>query len=175
SPSGLVSSASAPPVGEPSGSPTVRVPKTNDSTVFARALATLAFSYDTRSESRDAWRTSLMSWLGPDGTLDTMAEAQGDVDRVVPGADVWPQMRALHQRATFDVTSAYVPQQAVAAQRDYGNQWPPGTSVITVRGNQNLSWDGGSQTAFRTMTIFVICQPTHSYCMVDRIPPQVIS
>ena len=59
--SSLVSSASALPTDEPSGSPAIRVPKTNDSTVFARALATLAFSYDTRTESRDKWRKSLAS------------------------------------------------------------------------------------------------------------------
>lgn len=156
------------------GKPKIRVPRTNDSMAFASAIATLAFTYDTHSESRDAWRTALMDWLGPDGHLDTMPEAQGDIDRVVPDVSVWTQMRDLHQAATFHVTAAYVPQQAVAAQRDYGSQWPPGTTVVTVRGNQQLTWDGGTQTTIRTMTLFVICEPTHAYCMVDRIPPQVI-
>lgn len=158
----------------PRGQPTTTIPKTDDATVFARAVATLAFSYDTRDESRDAWRAAFMPWLGPDGKDDTMAEAQGDVDRVVPEPAVWQQMRDLHQRATFAVTSAYVPQQAIAAQREYGDQWPPGTAVITVRGDQHLAWDGGDQTVTRTMTLFVLCQPSNAFCMVDRITPQVI-
>jgi hypothetical protein len=178
SPSSAISAISGSPAPTPSAAgerPTVTIPKTDDATVFARAIATMAFSYDTRTESRDAWRTALMTWLGPDGKQDTLAEARGDADRVVPESAVWQQMRELKQRASFDVTAAYVPQQAMAAQRDYGSEWPPGTSVITVRGNQRLVWDGGAQTATRSMTLFVICQPTNAFCMVDRITPQVIS
>lgn len=175
SPSSLASTPPATAERSATGKPAVTIPKTDDATVFARAVATIAFSYDTRTESRDAWRSALMTWLGPDGKQDTMAEAQGDVDRVVPQPVVWQQMRQLQQRATFAVTAAYVPQQAVAAQRDYGSEWPPGTSVITVRGSQRLVWNGGAQTATRSMTLFVICQPTNAYCMVDRITPQVIS
>lgn len=157
----------------PPAAPTVKVPHTNDADAYASAIATLAFSYDTTVESRDAWRAVLMAELAPDGHFDTLAQAQGDVDRVVPTADTWTQMSRLHQRSTFTATAAYTPQAAIDARDQYGNQWPPGISIVTVTGKQHLIWDGGKQDVDRAMTFEILCQPSNPRCMVDRITPQV--
>lgn len=154
--------------------PRVKIPHTNDADAYASAVATLAFTYDTRTGSRQAWRKALMAELAPDGHFDTLAQAQGDVDRVVPASASWAQMRDLHQRSTFTVAHAYTPQAAVDARNQYGNQWPPGTAIVTVTGTQHLTWDGGKQNVERAMTFEILCQPTNPRCMVDRITPQVV-
>ncbi len=157
----------------PSAAPTLKVPRTNDADAYASAVATLAFTYDTTVESRDAWRAAFMAELAPDGHFDTLAQAQADVDRVVPPSDTWAQMSRMRQRSTFTVTAAYTPQAAIDARKQYGNQWPPGSSVVTVSGKQHLSWDGGKQDVDRVMTFEILCQPSNPRCMVDRITPQV--
>lgn len=157
----------------PSAAPTVKVPHTNDADAYASAVATLAFTYDTTVDSRDAWRAAFMTELAPDGHFDTLAQAQADVDRVVPPSDTWAQMIRMRQRSTFTVTAAYTPQAAIDARKQYGNQWPPGISIVTVTGKQHLSWDGDKQDVDRAMTFEILCQPSNPRCMVDRITPQV--
>lgn len=156
------------PTVEPAGRSTGFSAAGADGAIVARAFAAALFSYDTSRQSRVEWADRLRDAIGPDERGAALAELEARL----PSGQLWQQMAEAEQRAEFIATSTAVPRLWTETLKEHP-ELPEGALALTVRGEQQVTWSGGSSRAPVAVTLLMLCPPAVEQCVVARIPPQV--
>lgn len=167
-PSSTPSASSAPP---PAGTGTVpRPPTTTNPISYAKAAATMLWSYDTRTTSRDEQLAGMRAWMPHESRYSDW----NSVAALVADPVLWSRMADQGQHASATTTAGYFPaafQQALAANPTAITQ--AYIYAVTVTGKQRISWaKGGSGAQDSAVTLAVQCRPA-SDCELVAVAPNV--
>ncbi|MEU2231249.1 hypothetical protein [Streptomyces vietnamensis] len=161
---------SAPPPGGDSAAPAAGPPPVSDPLVFARAAATMLWSFDARTTSHAAQLAGMKSWM-------TSESAYADWDSVqaqIPDPVLWSRLKDNGQHATATTSTAHFPSaftQAIAD--DPAAITKAYIYAVTVRGKTQLAWTGGGSGAEdRQITLAVQCRPGTD-CRLVAVAPRV--
>ncbi|MFJ5949386.1 hypothetical protein [Streptomyces noursei] len=161
--------ASAPAPGPGSGS-VPRPPQISEPVAYAKAVAAMLWSYDTRTTSRDQQLVGMQAWMTKEAKYADSASVSGQV----PDPLLWSRMADQDQHATATVTEAHFPtafKQALADDPSAITQ--AYIYVVTVNGKQTIAWKkGGGGAEDRAITLAVQCRPQHD-CTLAAIAPTV--
>ncbi|MFB7025868.1 MULTISPECIES: hypothetical protein [unclassified Streptomyces] len=161
---------SAPPPDGESAAPVAGPPPVSDPLVFARAAATMLWSFDARTTSHAEQLAGMKSWM-------TSESAYADWDSVqaqIPDLVLWSRLKENGQHATAAVSEAHFPsafKQAIAD--DPAAITEAYIYAVTVRGKTQLAWTGGGSGAEdRQITLAVQCRPSAD-CRLVAVAPRV--
>ncbi|MFD4611969.1 hypothetical protein ACFWOT_28640 [Streptomyces sp. NPDC058440] len=154
-----------------SGSGSVpRPPQIAEPVAYAKAVAQMLWSYDTRDTSRDQQLAGMRAWM----TEETKYADWVSVSGQVPDPVLWSRMAEQDQHATAHVTEGHYPgafKQALA--EDPTAITEAYIYVVTVNGKQQIAWKkGGAGAEERAVTLAVQCRPDHD-CTLTAIAPSV--
>ncbi|MGW6395508.1 hypothetical protein ACWFR1_34570 [Streptomyces sp. NPDC055103] len=145
-------------------------PPVSDPLVFARAAATMLWSFDARTTSHAEQFAGMKSWL-------TSESAYADWDSVqaqIPDPVLWSRLKDNGQHATATTNTAFFPsafKQAIAD--DPAAITEAYIYAVTVRGKTRLAWTGGGSGAEdRQITLAVQCRPSAD-CRLVAVAPRV--
>ncbi|MDH6111308.1 hypothetical protein P3T36_003332 [Kitasatospora sp. MAP12-15] len=147
-----------------------RPPHTTSPTDFAKAFATVLWSYDTRHLTQAQQVNGLRLWLTPESKYADPASVEGQV----PDPVLWSRMADNGQYATGTVAEAHLPAsfQAAIAQNPSALMTAY-IYAVTVTGSQAITWNGGGNGAEdRAITVAVQCRPSQD-CALAAIAPTV--
>ncbi|MFJ2021580.1 hypothetical protein [Streptomyces nodosus] len=154
-----------------SGSGSVAAPpQIAEPVAYAKAVAQMLWSYDTRDTSRDQLLTGMRAWM----TSETKYADWASVSGQVPDPVLWSRMADQDQHATANVIEGHYPgafKQALA--EDPTAITEAYIYVVTVNGKQQLAWKkGGAGAEERAVTLAVQCRPSRD-CALAAIAPSV--
>ncbi len=176
-------SESGSPSAAGSASPSEQVPKPGTGTgsvpkppqvaepvAYAKAAATMLWSYDTRDTSRDQQLAGMRAWM----SKETRYADFNSMAAQVPEPTLWSRMADNDQYATATVTEGHFPSAFKAAlAEDPSAITKAYVYVVTVNGKQEISWKkGGGGAEERAVTLAVQCRPGHD-CSLAAIAPNV--
>lgn len=146
-------------------------PQLADPVAFAKAAATLLWSYDTRTTSRDQQLAGLKGWL----TSETTYAHWASMAAQVPDPVLWSRMADQEQYATATVTEAHYPSAFREALADDPSAITEAyIYAVTVTGKQQIVWKkGGAGSEDRSITLAVQCRP-NANCSLVAIAPRVV-
>ncbi|MFJ4338629.1 hypothetical protein [Streptomyces sp. NPDC088915] len=157
------------PAGE-SAAPVAGPLPVSDPLAFARAAATMLWSFDARTTSHAEQLAGMKSWM-------TSESAYADWDSVqaqIPDPVLWSRLKDNGQHATATVSEAHFPsafKQAIAD--DPAAITEAYIYAVTVRGKTQLAWTGGGSGAEdRQITLAVQCRPGAD-CRLVAVAPRV--
>ncbi|MEV5150928.1 hypothetical protein AB0K81_03100 [Streptomyces werraensis] len=163
------SSEAAPKPAAGSGS-VPKPPQIAEPVAYAKAVAQMLWSYDTRVTSRDQQLAGMHAWMTKETTYADWASVLGQV----PDPVLWSRMADQDQHATGTVTEGHYPgafKQALA--EDPSAITKAYIYVVTVNGKQQIAWKkGGGGAEERAVTLAVQCRPNHD-CALAAIAPSV--
>ncbi|MFJ1652671.1 hypothetical protein ACIOC2_14895 [Streptomyces sp. NPDC088337] len=163
------SSEAAPKPSSGSGS-VAAPPQIAEPVAYAKAVAQMLWSYDTRDTSRDQQLAGMRSWM----TQETKYADWASVSGQVPDPVLWSRMADQDQHATASITEGHYPgafKQALA--EDPTAITEAYIYVVTVNGKQQIAWKkGGAGAEERAVTLAVQCRPDHD-CTLAAIAPSV--
>ncbi|WP_043224591.1 hypothetical protein [Streptomyces sp. NRRL F-5193] len=169
SPTAGATDAAPSPAGE-SAAPVAGPPPVSDPLAFARAAATMLWSFDARTTSHTEQLAGMKSWM-------TSESAYADWDSVqaqIPDPVLWLRLKDNGQHATAAVSEAHFPsafKQAIAD--DPAAITEAYIYAVTVRGKTQLAWTGGGSGAEdRQITLAVQCRPSAD-CRLVAVAPRV--
>ncbi|MGD3109339.1 hypothetical protein [Streptomyces sp. YGL11-2] len=146
-------------------------PQISEPVAYAKATASMLWSYDTRTTSRDQQLAGMQAWMTKESKYADWASVSGQV----PDPLLWSRLADQDQHATATVTEAHFPtafKQALADDPSAITQ--AYVYVVTVNGKQTLAWKkGGGGAEDRAITLAVQCRPQHD-CSLAAIAPTVI-
>ncbi|MEV0445824.1 hypothetical protein AB0I84_12455 [Streptomyces spectabilis] len=145
-------------------------PKLAEPVAYAKATATMLWSYDTRDTSRDQQLAGMRAWL----TEETKYADWTSVTAQVPDPVLWSRMADTDQHATAKVTEGHFPSAfKTALAEDPSAITKAYIYVVTVNGKQTIRWHkGGGGAEERAVTLAVQCRPGHD-CTLAAIAPSV--
>ncbi|MFI6012507.1 hypothetical protein ACIBAG_27430 [Streptomyces sp. NPDC051243] len=145
-------------------------PQVAEPVAYAKAAATMLWSYDTRDTSRDQQLTGMRAWM----SKETRYADFNSVAAQVPDPVLWSRMADNAQYATATVTEGHFPSAFKAAlAEDPSAITTAYVYVVTVNGKQEISWKkGGGGAEERAVTLAVQCRPGHD-CSLAAIAPNV--
>ncbi|MBM7166903.1 hypothetical protein JQK87_00360 [Streptomyces sp. G44] len=168
--------ASSPSSSEAAPKPTAgsgsvpKPPQIAEPVAYAKAVAQMLWSYDTRDTSRDQQLAGMHAWM----TKETKYADWASVSGQVPDPVLWSRMADQDQHATGTVTEGHYPgafKQALA--EDPSAITKAYIYVVTVNGKQQIAWKkGGGGAEERAVTLAVQCRPNHD-CALAAIAPSV--
>ncbi|MET8013523.1 hypothetical protein ABZU86_16830 [Streptomyces sp. NPDC005271] len=163
------SSEAAPKPAAGSGS-VPKPPQIAEPVAYAKAVAQMLWSYDTRNTSRDQQLASMRAWMTNEPTYADWASVSGQV----PDPVLWSRMADQDQHATASVTEGHYPSAFKQALADDPSAITKAyIYVVTVNGKQQIAWKkGGSGAEERAVTLAVQCRPNHD-CALAAIAPSV--
>ncbi|MDX3402390.1 hypothetical protein ACN6LI_002600 [Streptomyces violaceoruber] len=145
-------------------------PQIAEPVAYAKAVAQMLWSYDTRDTSRDQQLAGMHAWM----TKETKYADWASVSGQVPDPVLWSRMADQDQHATGTVTEGHYPgafKQALA--EDPSAITKAYIYVVTVNGKQQIAWKkGGGGAEERAVTLAVQCRPNHD-CALAAIAPSV--
>ncbi|MFJ9900732.1 hypothetical protein ACIQPR_46155 [Streptomyces sp. NPDC091280] len=164
-------SASAVPTTVAGAGSVAKPPPLADPVGFAKAAATLLWSYDTRSTSHDQQLAGMRAWLTP----ETKYADWASIAAQVPDPVLWSQMADQDQYATAVVTEAHYPSAFKEALADDPSAITEAyIYAVTVTGKQRIVWrEGGAGAEDRSLTLAVQCRP-NATCSLVSIAPTVV-
>lgn len=168
-PSNSTSSSAGPTVSAGAGS-VAKPPQLADPVAFAKAAATLLWSYDTRTTNRDQQLAGVKAWL----TAETKYADWSSFAAQVPDPVLWSRMADQDQYATATVTEAHYPSAFKEALADDPSAITEAyIYAVTVTGKQQIVWkEGGAGAEDRSVTLAVQCRP-NANCSLVSIAPRV--
>ncbi|MGA5169678.1 MULTISPECIES: hypothetical protein [Streptomyces] len=168
--------ASSPPSSEaapkpaPGSGSVPKPPQIAEPVAYAKAVAQMLWSYDTRNTSRDQQLAGMRAWMTNEPTYADWASVLGQV----PDPVLWSRMADQDQHATASVTEGHYPSAFKQALADDPSAITKAyIYVVTVNGKQQIAWkkDGGGAEE-RAVTLAVQCRPNHD-CALAAIAPSV--
>lgn len=145
-------------------------PQISEPVAFAKAAASMLWTYDTRNTNRDQQLAGMGAWM----TEETKYADWASVSGQVPDPLLWSRMADQNQHATGTVTEGHYPgafKQALA--EDPSAITEAYIYVVTVNGRQQIEWKkGGGGAEERAVTLAVQCRPGHD-CRLAAIAPSV--
>ncbi|MEV6007337.1 hypothetical protein AB0M29_11065 [Streptomyces sp. NPDC051976] len=169
-PTGSPSASEAAPKPASGSGPVPTPPQISEPVAFAKAVAQMLWSYDTRDTSRDQQLAGMRAWMTAEPKYADWASVSGQV----PDPVLWSRMADQGQHATGHATEGHYPgafQQALA--EDPSAITEAYIYVVTVNGQQQIAWDqGGEGAEERAVTLAVQCRPSHD-CTLAAIAPNV--
>lgn len=143
-------------------------PHVTDPLVYAKAAATLLWSYDTRSTTRDQQLAGMRAWMAT-GTKYADWPA---ISAQEPDPLLWSRLADNQQYATATVAESHFPsafKQALAD--DPAALTTAYIYAVTVTGSQHITWKGGGTGAeSRSVTLAIQCRPNADCALVDIAP-----
>lgn len=170
-PASSPSSTQAAPTTPAVGSGAVpKPPQIAEPVQYARAVAQMLWSYNTRNTSRDQQLDGMRAWMTAESAYSDWASVSGQV----PDPVLWSRMADQNQRATASVTEGHFPSAFKAALADDPSAITEAyVYVVTVNGKQQVTWkEGGGGAEERAVTLAVQCRPDHD-CTLAAIGPNV--
>ncbi|MFF5719321.1 hypothetical protein [Streptomyces buecherae] len=146
-----------------------RPPQIADPIAYAKAVAAMLWSYDTRNTSRDQQIAGMRAWMTAESTYADWASILGQV----PDPVLWSRMADQDQHASAAIGEGHYPtlfKQALA--EDPSAITEAYVYVVTVHGKQKLAWKGGGGAEDRAVTVAVQCRPDRD-CALAAIAPRV--
>ncbi|NEB01959.1 hypothetical protein [Streptomyces sp. SID13726] len=146
-------------------------PQLADPVAFAKAAATMLWSYDTRTTSRDQQLAGMQAWLTP----ETRYADWASIAAQVPDPVLWSRMADQNQYAATTVTEAHYPSAFKEALADDPSAITEAyIYAVTVTGTQQIAWkQGGAGAEDRSLTLAVQCRPSAD-CSLVSIAPRVV-
>lgn len=148
------------------------LPRTNDPILFARAVASAMFDWDTASGYMPAdYQAPVLADADPSG--EETPGLISDIATYMPTVDQWLDLATMNvtQSLTIDGAAAPADWKSVLAQAH--GQLRPGTMAVTITGTRHRAgvWDGEKSTTSSPVafTVFVACQPAFDRCRVLRL------
>ncbi|MGW7303969.1 hypothetical protein ACWGI1_00135 [Streptomyces sp. NPDC054835] len=146
-------------------------PPVSDPLLFARAAATMLWSFDARTTSHSEQLARMKSWM----TSETTYADWDSVQSQIPDPVLWSRLKDNGQHATATTSAAHFPsafKQAIAD--DPAAITEAYIYAVTVRGKTQLAWTGGGSGAEdRQITLAVQCRPG-SDCSLVAVAPRVV-
>ncbi|NNN33045.1 hypothetical protein HLK59_22300 [Streptomyces sp. S3(2020)] len=166
--SSTTSSASAP--ASAGAAPVAKPPQLADPVAFAKAAASMLWSYDTRTTSRDQQIAGMRAWL----TTETQYADWSSISAQVPDPVLWSRMADQNQYATATITEGHYPSAFKEALADDPSAITEAyIYAVTVTGKQQIVWKkGGAGAEDRSLTLAVQCRP-NANCSLVAIAPSV--
>ncbi|MFF4867239.1 hypothetical protein ACFY3J_37395 [Streptomyces sp. NPDC001231] len=168
------SPASSAPSSEEPGAETgsvPRPPRISDPLAFAKAIAQMLWSYDTRDTSREQQLAGMEARMTKESEYSDWAS----VSAQMPDPTLWSRMADQRQHATATITEAHYPaafKQALA--EDPSAITEAYIYAVTVTGKQTIAWaKGGGGAEDRSITLAVQCRPSAD-CSLVAIAPNVV-
>lgn len=145
-------------------------PRTTEPVAYAKAAATMLWSYDTRNTSRDQQLDGMQAWMTDEAKYADWPSVSGQV----PDPVLWSRMADQDQHATSTVAEGHFPSTFKQALADDPSAITQAyVYVVTINGKQKIAWKkhgGGAEE--RAITIAVQCRPHHD-CSLAAIAPRV--
>lgn len=150
--------------------PVARPPRISDPVQFAKAAATMLWTYDTRTTSHDQQSAGMQAWMTKEGQYNDWAS----VSAQVPDPLLWSRMADQKQHAGATVAEAHYPAAFKQALAENPSEIAKAyIYAVTVTGKQTITWaKGGSGAEDRSITLAVQCRPSHD-CSLVAIAPRV--
>ncbi|WP_406463360.1 hypothetical protein OH768_47870 [Streptomyces sp. NBC_01622] len=169
-PSSSASTSAGPSASAGAGS-VAKPPPLADPVAFAKAAATVLWSYDTRTTSHDQQLAGMKAWL----TSETKYADWSSIAAQVPDPVLWSRMAEQDQYATATVAEAHYPSAFKAALADDPSAITEAyIYAVTVTGTQQIAWkNGGAGAEDRSITLAVQCRP-NANCSLVSIAPTVV-
>ena len=146
------------------------LPDTSSPELFARNVAGVLFTWDTREAAGLAdWEQVLVDVADADEAPAAAADVRGHF----PGAEMWTRLRTYRTRQSLDIESITVPAAwATAVEQASAGQIPPGAAAFTVVGTSHREGTWNTEV-IRTerevsFTVFVVC-PADETCTLLRL------
>ena len=148
------------------------LPRTSDPVVYAGAVATALFDWDTAA-----------GFLPTDYTAAVLADADpsgeetpgliADVATYLPTIEQWLDLGSMEVTQTLTIEDAAVPSSWPAAVEQAHGQLRPGTTAVTITGTRHRSgvWNGApAESSYSvSFTVFVACPPAFDRCHLLRL------
>ncbi|MFJ9033640.1 hypothetical protein ACIRQP_35080 [Streptomyces sp. NPDC102274] len=160
------------PAPTPSGSGSVPgPPPISEPVAYAKAAASMLWSYDTRDTSRDQHLSGMRAWM----TTESEYTDWTSVSAQVPDPVLWSRMADQDQHASASVTEGHYPSAFKQALADDPSAITEAyIYAVTVNGTQQITWkDGSGGAEDRAVTLAVQCRPDHD-CTLAAIAPRVV-
>lgn len=146
---------------------------TSDSEVFARAVATALFSWDTASGHEPADYAQVLLDVG-DPTGSEASGLASDVRSFLPSPQAWAQLRTHQTRQWLIIDALEVPASwALAEAQAAPGQLLPGTTAYTITGTRHRTGTWGTEPMHTerpvSFTIFLACEPSFNVCRLLRL------
>ncbi|ANW19601.1 hypothetical protein I3J09_16130 [Streptomyces clavuligerus] len=158
------------PVKAPKGGQVAAPVKTTDPVVFAKAVAKVLWSYDTRRLSQPEHVAGLKRWM----TAEKKYADWASVADLVPDPVLWSRMGDQAQYATAVIGEGHFPQAfKTALAGDPGAITDAYIYAVTVTGRQSIAWTGsekGTGAEARSSTLAVQCRPDQA-CRLAAVLP----
>lgn len=167
-PTATFSSTGSAPSATPGTGSVARPPHITDPLVYAKAAATLLWSYDTRTTSRDQQLAGMRAWMAT-GTPYANWSA---ISSQEPDPVLWSRLADNQQHATSKVAESHFPSAFKAALADDPAALTKAyIYAVTVTGTQTIAWkDGGAEAESRAVTLAIQCRPNSDCALVDIAP-----
>ncbi|WP_432141071.1 hypothetical protein [Streptomyces sp. bgisy084] len=167
-------SSSSPPAPSPDRPAKTRSvpkpPRTAEPVAYAKAAATMLWSYDTRNTSRGQQLDGMQAWMTGEAKYADWTSVSGQV----PDPALWSRMADQDQHATGTAAEGRFPSTFKQALADDPSAITQAyIYVVTVNGKQKIAWKkhgGGAEE--RAITLAVQCRPHHN-CSLAAIAPRV--
>ncbi|MFD9817472.1 hypothetical protein [Streptomyces violascens] len=145
-------------------------PRLADPIAYARAVAVMLWTYDTRTTSRDQQLAGMSAWM----SKETKYTDWSSVSAQVPDPVLWSRMADQAQYATAAVTEGHYPSAFKAALADNPAALTEAyIYAVTVTGKQQIAWkQGGGGAEDRSVTLAVQCRPSQD-CTLVALAPRV--
>ncbi|WUH90356.1 hypothetical protein OG900_09740 [Streptomyces sp. NBC_00433] len=167
-PTATFSSTGPAPSATPSTGSVARPPRVTDPLVYAKAAATLLWSYDTRTTSRDQQLAGMRAWMATGTPYANWPAISGQE----PDPVLWSRMADNQQYATAAVAESHFPSAFKQALTDDPAALTKAyIYAVTVTGTQAIAWKGGGAGAeSRAVTLAIQCRPSSDCALVDIAP-----
>jgi hypothetical protein len=170
-PTGAASPVSDPPP-SPAPAQPMALPATDDPVLYARAVATALFDWDTSSGLSSADYTApVLTDADPSG--EEVPGLVSDIASYEPTTAQWAQLASMQVAQHLTVSSAAVPSLWARALAEAHGQLRPGTTAVTVTGVRHRTgvWYGqpAATSAPVSLTVFETCTPGFSRCHTLRL------
>ncbi|MFJ6438482.1 hypothetical protein [Streptomyces sp. NPDC091416] len=141
-----------------------------DPVAYAKAVAQMLWSYDTRTTSLDQQLAGMRAWMA----TETKYADWNSVAGQVPDPVLWSRMADQDQHATASITEGHYPSAFKTALADDPSAITEAyIYVVTVNGKQQIDWKkGGGGAEERAVTLAVQCRPDRD-CTLAAIAPNV--
>jgi hypothetical protein len=148
------------------------LPHMNHPIVYARAVATTLFDWDTGTGFLPTDYTSaVLADADPSG--EETPALLDDVATYLPTVNQWLDLGAMEVVQSINIEDAYVPDSWAAAVKQAHGHLRPGTTAVTIAGTRHRAgvWnDEAAESSYPvSFTVFVACGPSFDRCHVLRL------
>lgn len=160
------------PVNSSSTPSPATLPQTDDPIVYAKAVASALFDWDTTSGYTPSdYEAPVLADADPSG--EETSGLIGDVASYEPTTEQWTQLATMQVAQHLTISSAAVPSQWPQALAQAHGQLRPGTTAVTITGTRHRTgvWYGDKAATSEpvSFTVFEACTPAFSRCHTLRL------